>query len=57
MTPTQWLWFVIIVLNAFSIGMRVVLMGRDGAGKIDYVFLTGGAAIIGWGTWTLWDLA
>jgi len=54
-TPEQWFWMALIALNAFSIGMRIVLMERDGVAKLDWAFISGGALIIGWGLWVIWS--
>jgi hypothetical protein len=55
MTPEQWFWVVLMTLNAFTISVRVSLMMRDGASKVDYVMLAGGALVIGYGAWILWS--
>jgi hypothetical protein len=55
MTPEQWFWMALIALNAFNIGMRIVLMERDGVAKLDWVFISGAALIIAWGTWVIWS--
>lgn len=55
MTPEQWFWLAMIALNSFNIGMRIVLMERDGVRPADYVILPLAALWIAVGIWIIWS--
>jgi hypothetical protein len=53
MNSEQWFWLVLIAANFFSLGMRAVLMARDGVRKMDYVFIASGIAIAAYGAFVM----
>lgn len=53
MTAEQWFWLLLIIANGLSLGIRITLMQRDGTHWSDWMFISGGLVLIGYGAYVL----